>query len=156
MLGAAMKRAQTYTAPGITVTFDPNLCIHSAVCLRTLPMVFDVRRRRWIAPEADTPERVAAAVRKCPTGALQCVLEGAAETADDAPAPPGATIVASLNGPLLVEGDFQVLDERADPIGPSGRVALCRCGGTGNAPFCDGTHRVNGFLPKKTESGNTR
>jgi len=24
--------------------------VYSAVCLRTLPMVFDVRRRRWIAP----------------------------------------------------------------------------------------------------------
>jgi CDGSH-type Zn-finger protein len=25
------------------------------------------------------------------------------------------------------------------------RVALCRCGGSKNKPFCDGTHRVNGF-----------
>lgn len=54
-----MKRTQTYTAPGITVTFDPNLCIHSVVCLRVLPRVFDVRRRRRIAPVADTPDRVA-------------------------------------------------------------------------------------------------
>jgi CDGSH-type Zn-finger protein len=25
------------------------------------------------------------------------------------------------------------------------RVALCRCGGSQNKPFCDGTHRTNGF-----------
>lgn len=73
-----MKPLQTYSVPGITVTFDPNVCIHSGVCLRTLPMVFDVRRRRWVAPEAASPEQVAAAVRKCPSGALQYRLEGEA------------------------------------------------------------------------------
>lgn len=81
-----MKRLQTYEAPGITVTFDPNVCIHSGVCLRTLPMVFDVRRRRWIAPEAASPEQVAAAVRKCPSGALQYKL------ADESPSAAGSAI----------------------------------------------------------------
>jgi putative acetyltransferase len=38
---AVVKRIQTYSAPGITVTFDPNVCIHSGVCLATLPAVFD-------------------------------------------------------------------------------------------------------------------
>jgi len=52
-----MKRLQTYTVPGITVTFDPNVCIHSGVCLRTLPMVFDVRRKRWIAPACTSSTR---------------------------------------------------------------------------------------------------
>lgn len=82
-----MKRLQTYTAPGITVTFDPNVCIHSGVCLRTLPMVFDVRRKRWVAPEAASPEQVAAAIRKCPSGALQYTLEGEAEAKSDEGAP---------------------------------------------------------------------
>jgi uncharacterized Fe-S cluster protein YjdI len=65
-----MKRIQTYSAPGITVTFDPNICEHSAVCLRKLPEVFDVRRQRWVRPEAATPEAVAAAIDCCPSGAL--------------------------------------------------------------------------------------
>lgn len=29
-------------------------------------------------------------------------------------------------------------------------VALCRCGGSANKPFCDGTHGVNGFTDRKT------
>ena len=69
-----MKRLQTYTAPGITVTFDPNICIHSAVCLNSLPAVFDVSRRKWVRADAASAEDVAASVRKCPSGALQYKL----------------------------------------------------------------------------------
>ena len=67
-------RLQTYEAPGITVTFDPTVCIHSAACVRGLPRVFDVKRKRWIQLEHDTPERVAEQVARCPSGALQVVL----------------------------------------------------------------------------------
>jgi len=65
------KRLQTYETPGITVTFDPNVCQHTGVCIRGLPLVFDIRRRQWIQPEFATPEEVAAQVSRCPSGALQ-------------------------------------------------------------------------------------
>lgn len=68
-----MKKLQTYETPGITVTFDPNLCRHTAICLRGLPQVFDIKERRWIRPELATPEEVAAQVARCPSGALQVV-----------------------------------------------------------------------------------
>jgi len=69
------RRLQVYEAEGVVVTFDPNLCVHSGVCLRTLPAVFDVRRRRWVRPQLDTTERVVAAIRACPSGALQYRLK---------------------------------------------------------------------------------
>ena len=65
------KRLQTYETSEITVTFDPNICIHSGVCVRGLPAVFDVRRRDWVRPYAATPDEVEAQVRRCPSGALQ-------------------------------------------------------------------------------------
>jgi uncharacterized Fe-S cluster protein YjdI len=65
------RRLQTYETADITVTYDPNVCVHSGVCVRTLPLVFDVGRKRWVAPEAASADDVAAAVRKCPSGALQ-------------------------------------------------------------------------------------
>jgi len=66
------RRLQTYEADRIVVTFDPELCRHSAVCVRGLPAVFDVRRREWIKPDLATAEAVAAQVARCPSGALQC------------------------------------------------------------------------------------
>ena len=77
-----MKRVQAYAAPGITVTFDPNVCAHSGVCLRTLPAVFDVSRRRWVRPEAGSVEEVRAAIERCPSGALQFTLDDPAEPED--------------------------------------------------------------------------
>jgi uncharacterized Fe-S cluster protein YjdI len=65
------KPLQTYEAPGITVTFDPNICRHTAVCLRGLPAVFDVKRKRWIRLELATADDIAAQVERCPSGALR-------------------------------------------------------------------------------------
>jgi uncharacterized Fe-S cluster protein YjdI len=65
------KRLQVYESPEITVTFDPNVCIHSGVCVRGLPAVFDVARKRWVRPELASAAEVAAQVARCPSGALQ-------------------------------------------------------------------------------------
>jgi uncharacterized Fe-S cluster protein YjdI len=65
------KRLQTYETPEITVTFDPNVCIHSGVCVRGLPAVFDVKRKRWVRPELAPAKHVAEQVSRCPSGALQ-------------------------------------------------------------------------------------
>lgn len=145
-----MRRLQTYRAPGITVTFDPDTCIHSAVCLRTLPAVFDVRRRRWVAPEAAAVSEVATAVDACPSGALRYVLDGPA-AAVSAPDEEQAetTITASRNGPLLVEGVFRLLDESGARIAAPEKAALCRCGATANQPFCDGSHKRVGFESRR-------
>ena len=67
-----MPRAlQVYETPEITVTFEPALCIHSARCVRGLPAVFDVRRRRWVAAEAASAEAIHAQIAECPSGALK-------------------------------------------------------------------------------------
>ena len=57
-------------------------------------------------------------------------------------------ITALTNGPLLIEGDsVTVADQNGKPYVPpnASKFALCRCGGSGKKPFCDGTHAKNGF-----------
>lgn len=66
-------RLQSYSTAEITVTFDPTVCTHAARCVKGLPAVFDVSRRRWIDPTAATADDVAAQVQRCPSGALQFV-----------------------------------------------------------------------------------
>ncbi len=68
------ERLQMYQSKEVRVTFDPELCVHSRVCLRSLPAVFDVARKRWIRPENASPDEVLATVAKCPSGALQAYL----------------------------------------------------------------------------------
>ncbi len=67
----------------------------------------------------------------------------------DEPAPTserGATITPYRDGPLIVRGDFRLLDQDGDEIDPGREtIALCRCGKSGIKPFCDGSHKRAGF-----------
>ncbi len=53
------------------------------------------------------------------------------------------------NGPLVIQGPVKIVDHLGNeftlPVGKE-TVALCRCGQSKNKPFCDGTHRVCGFM----------
>jgi CDGSH-type Zn-finger protein len=63
-------------------------------------------------------------------------------TADGA----GATITPYRDGPLIVRGNFHLVDQDGAAIDPGRRtIALCRCGKSGIKPFCDGTHKRSGF-----------
>lgn len=54
----------------------------------------------------------------------------------------GVVITILDNGPYLVKGATEVIDADGKCWDTSGRpsVALCRCGGSDNKPFCDGAH----------------
>ena len=70
------KELQVYETPEITVTFEPAVCIHSGNCVRGLPAVFDVNRKRWVRPEAATADLVEAQIARCPSGALKSYRPG--------------------------------------------------------------------------------
>jgi CDGSH-type Zn-finger protein len=59
---------------------------------------------------------------------------------------PTATITPYRDGPLIVRGEFRLIDTEGNEIDPGRKtVALCRCGKSGIKPFCDGTHKLTGF-----------
>ena len=61
------------------------------------------------------------------------------------------SITTRMNGPYLVKGLRLVdADGKEFPV-PGDTVALCRCGGSTNKPFCDGTHSKR--LPGRREGG---
>lgn len=56
------------------------------------------------------------------------------------------TITPLDNGPYLVKGPVKIVDTNGDVYEiKKETVALCRCGGSVNKPFCDGTHSKVGF-----------
>ena len=71
-------------------------------------------------------------------------------------------ITCAPNGPYLLSeqsAPSTVLQrEGGTALEAGGKVALCRCGGSSNKPFCDGTHRKNGFSDRNTAdaAGNRR
>ncbi|WP_396335529.1 CDGSH iron-sulfur domain-containing protein [Clavibacter sp. MX14-G9D] len=74
------------------------------------------------------------------------------EARDAGPAGPRAAatepprIIAYPDGPLLVRGEFEIVDPAGRPVPQTRRtVALCRCGVSSIKPYCDGTHRLVGF-----------
>lgn len=54
----------------------------------------------------------------------------------------GAKVTVRDNGPVRIEGEFTIVDAQGRPFDLAGRtvISLCRCGQSGNKPFCDGTH----------------
>ena len=59
----------------------------------------------------------------------------------------GTKVTIFSNGPIRVEGDFEIVDQEGKTFGLAGRTAitLCRCGHSANIPFCDGTHKRQSF-----------
>lgn len=56
---------------------------------------------------------------------------------------PETEITVCPGGPLLIRGPIRIVDAAGAPIDPGrATVALCRCGATRTAPFCDGTHKL--------------
>ncbi len=51
----------------------------------------------------------------------------------------------ATNGPVLLSGSFVVRDARGEESRNANKSALCRCGDSANKPFCDGSHKSNGF-----------
>jgi CDGSH-type Zn-finger protein/uncharacterized Fe-S cluster protein YjdI len=71
------------------------------------------------------------------------------QIADPPPGTAGApgplTVTPQRNGPLMLEGDFEILSADGQQLYRGSRTFLCRCGGSSRKPFCDGTHKRNGF-----------
>jgi CDGSH-type Zn-finger protein len=50
-----------------------------------------------------------------------------------------------LDGPLQVRGNLEITSGTGRVVARLTQARLCRCGGSANKPFCDGTHARIGF-----------
>lgn len=57
----------------------------------------------------------------------------------------GNQIKVRADGPLLCTGRIEVYDAGGRLLRDAADIVLCRCGHSRDKPWCDGSHRRNGF-----------
>ena len=55
------------------------------------------------------------------------------------------TIKTLTDGPLEVTGEVEILAADGSLVKETAKRFLCRCGHSENKPFCDGSHKREGF-----------
>jgi uncharacterized Fe-S cluster protein YjdI len=126
-----------YSNGELTVVWEPAKCIHSEVCVHTLPKVYDPKAKPWINVDNATTEELKAQIKQCPSGALSYYMNGE----ENQEAESMETKVEVLaNGPLRVYGTLKVTDTSGKTETKYKTTAFCRCGQSNNKPYCDGSH----------------
>ena len=59
-----------YKKEDVTILWQPDKCIHSAVCVKGLSKVFKPKESPWIQTENASKEEILNQVKACPSGAL--------------------------------------------------------------------------------------
>jgi uncharacterized Fe-S cluster protein YjdI len=137
-----------YTNNEVTVVWKPEQCIHSAICWTGLKEVFNPTKRPWVNIEGAATERIIEQVRHCPSGALSYFMNAEAKEIERDPVAEAASIVkveVSPKGPYLLNTECLIIHADGHEEVKSGVVALCRCGASGNKPYCDGSHNKINF-----------
>ncbi len=126
-----------YHKEGFSIIWKPSLCIHAAECVKALPRVYSPSSKPWIKQENASVSELKAQIAKCPSGALSWEenMENVAKTND----PTQVNVIP--NGPLMVKGALHFTDKAGNQQMKDGVSAFCRCGASGNKPFCDGSHK---------------
>ncbi|MDJ0826321.1 MAG: CDGSH iron-sulfur domain-containing protein [Rhodobacter sp.] len=134
---AGKDKVYSFKGTAMTVLYNPLVCSHAAECVAMSPKGFDPDRRPWIDPDADDAAAFEAVVRACPSGALR--IEG-----QDHLIPDRAQITIQPDGPYWVL-DMEITADAPGEGATTAKKVLCRCGLSGNKPYCDGSHRDKGW-----------
>lgn len=151
-----------YTNGEITVFWQSGKCVHATTCYKELIEVFNPRKRPWVNMSGAPTERIIEVVNKCPTDALtykwndeeknkESLIKSndkTKNTSADASSTTSTipvTVQVMRDGPLVVQGTFEVFNEKGEKLKHMTMTSFCRCGASNNAPFCDGFHRKIGF-----------
>lgn len=141
-----MSTTKEYTNGEVTIVWKPDVCIHSAKCVKGLPGVFNTSNRPWINAEGATTEAIIEQVKKCPSGALGTYLNATGKHEEQTETVTEEYMAEALkDGPLMVYGNLKVKHSDGTEKKLSKATAFCRCGASDNKPYCDGTHRKIGF-----------
>lgn len=139
-----MEIVKEYSNREIIVIWKPRKCIHSGICVQTLPRVYDPHAKPWITPEQASGKELQAQIDQCPSGALSYRPNGTIANHEESPVA-ATRVEVRPKGPLLVHGTVEVCLTDGSIEHKKRSTAFCRCGASGNKPYCDGSHNDSDF-----------
>ena len=143
--GRVEDKRENYKGKKITIHDNRGICAHAGRCTDGLTSVFRLKEEPWIHPDAASADEIIATIQKCPSGALSYSVDDVEHRDRDGE----PTIFVAPNGPYVVSGGPDLLDTIWGEVASKEYFTLCRCGGSKNKPFCDGTHWYNKFTDDK-------
>lgn len=135
--------ADSIEGPTLVLMDEVDLCADARYCF--------ARGKIWrrVLQDGDEPRSVVIEQSAmCPSGRYTAV-DAADGSVCEPELEPSVGFVEDpkkgVSGPLWVRGGIPVIAADGEPYEVRNRVTLCRCGGSKNKPFCDGTHIEIGF-----------
>lgn len=68
-------KPKEYSNGEVVIIWKPHLCVHSGICVKTLPDVYDPKARPWINAEGADSQALIDQINACPSGALTYRME---------------------------------------------------------------------------------
>jgi len=134
-----LRNPEIIKGPELELADYHGLCVHARFCMRAGGI--------WgLTEQSDDPEAKKIAIEEacnCPSGRL--VMRDRKTGKVIEPELEKSIVVTEYpprgeHGPLWVRGGIPVVSADGKPYTIRNRVTLCRCGKSGNKPFCDGSH----------------
>ena len=144
--GRVEDKRENYKYKNITIHDNRGICAHAGRCTDGLSSVFRLKEEPWIHADAAIADEIIATIQKCPSGALSYSVDDVEHPNRDGGEP---TIFVAPNGPYVVSGGPDLVDTTRAEGALIEHFTMCRCGGSKNKPFCDGTHWYNNFTDDK-------
>jgi uncharacterized Fe-S cluster protein YjdI len=132
-----------YSNGELTIVWKPQVCIHAGECVKALPDVYKPKEKPWINAEHAKTQDLINQIDKCPSGALSYYIPNKNTKAK---AEQTVKVNVSKNGPILINGECELIGPDGSSQIISKNTALCRCGASKNKPYCDGSHKTIAFI----------
>lgn len=134
-----LEEADLYDGPTVQLADNVEYCVHARICM--------AKGSVWrLTEDSGDPEARDLAIHEsmyCPSGRLK-LWDKYENKFFEPPLKPALGLIEDpqeqCSGPLWVKGGIPVNGPDGTPYEQRNRITLCRCGASGNKPFCDGSH----------------
>ena len=123
-----------YTNKNITITWEPEKCVHSTNCWKGLVGVFNPKAKPWVNLGGADDEKIVDQVLKYPSGALGHFYNSTGKPREQK---------VNFNSGAMVAAK----EPKKELLEAGKPYAWCACGRSEKQSFCDGTHLKTDLKP---------